>query len=191
MAEEGGGKGDGKKGDVSVCRDFLRNVCTRGDRSDSHVELVRLFCQEFDSRDAVKLWCLDFNDFVGVSLPTQKGRTPHQQGKREAQSFRFIPASFCIFPHQPIDQDKMEFCHDFQNGRCNRSSCRCDGEKVKKKADDSKRGSKKRENERERMKEKETQLHHFHHMPGSSIAMVMLKQSFSILVIFPLVSGTK
>ena len=33
MAEEGGGgKGDGKKGDVSVCRDFLRNVCTRGDR---------------------------------------------------------------------------------------------------------------------------------------------------------------
>ena len=187
MAEEGGGKGDGKKGDVSVCRDFLRNVCTRGDRSDSHVELVRLFCQEFDSRDAVKLWCLDFNDFVGVSLPTQKGRTPHQQGKREAQSFRFIPASFCIFPHQPIDQDKMEFCHDFQNGRCNRSSCRCDGEKVKKKADDSKRGSKKRENERERMKEKETQLHHFHHMPGSSIAMVMLRQSSSILVIFPLV----
>ena len=41
MAEEGGGKGDGKKGDVSVCRDFLRNVCTRGDRSDSHVEFVR------------------------------------------------------------------------------------------------------------------------------------------------------
>ena len=34
MAEEGGGKGDGKKGDVSVCRDFLRNVCTRGDRWD-------------------------------------------------------------------------------------------------------------------------------------------------------------
>ena len=33
MAEEGGGK-DGKKGDVSVCRDFLRNVCTRGDRWD-------------------------------------------------------------------------------------------------------------------------------------------------------------
>ena len=37
MAEEGGGKGDvkgraGGKGDVSVCRDFLRNVCTRGDR---------------------------------------------------------------------------------------------------------------------------------------------------------------
>ena len=37
MAEEGGGKGDGKgrssgKGDLSVCRDFLRNVCTRGDR---------------------------------------------------------------------------------------------------------------------------------------------------------------
>ena len=36
MAEEGGGgKGDGKKGDVSVCRDFLRNVCTRGDRCES------------------------------------------------------------------------------------------------------------------------------------------------------------
>ena len=39
MAEEGGGKGDGKgrastKGDLSVCRDFLRNVCTRGDRWD-------------------------------------------------------------------------------------------------------------------------------------------------------------
>ena len=37
MAEEGGGKGDVKgrastKGDLSVCRDFLRNVCTRGDR---------------------------------------------------------------------------------------------------------------------------------------------------------------
>ena len=151
MAEEGGGKGDGKKGDVSVCRDFLRNVCTRGDRSDSHVELVRLFCQEFHSRDAVKLWCLDNNDFVGVSLLTQKGRMPHQRGKREAQSFRFIPAPFCIlgiFHQQPIDQDKMEFCHDFQNGRCNRSSCRCDGEKVKKKADDSKRGSKKREREK-------------------------------------------
>lgn len=106
MAEEGGGKGDGKKGDVSVCRDFLRNVCTRGDRSDSHVELVRLFCQEFDSRDAVKLWCLDFNDFVGVSLPTQKGRMPHQQGKREAQSFRFIPASFCIFLTNQLTRTK-------------------------------------------------------------------------------------
>ena len=22
------------------------------------------------------------------------------------------------------DQDKMEFCHDFQNGRCNRTTCR-------------------------------------------------------------------
>ena len=40
MAEEGGGKGDGKKGDVSVCRDFLRNVCTRGDRWDSHIEFL-------------------------------------------------------------------------------------------------------------------------------------------------------
>ena len=45
MAEEGGGKGDvkgraGTKGDLSVCRDFLRNVCTRGDRWDSHIEFL-------------------------------------------------------------------------------------------------------------------------------------------------------
>ena len=43
MAEEGGGgKGDGKKGDVSVCRDFLRNVCTRGDRCESMLSMVAL-----------------------------------------------------------------------------------------------------------------------------------------------------
>ena len=46
MAEEGGGKGDVKggrastKGDVGVCRDFLRNVCTRGDRWVTHIGLV-------------------------------------------------------------------------------------------------------------------------------------------------------
>ena len=85
----------------------------------------------------------------------------------------------------------MEFCHDFQNGRCNRSSCRCEsieGEIVRTKADDLEEREEERENEKKRiMKEKETQLHHFRQMPGSSIAMVMLRQSSSILVIFPLV----
>ena len=55
MAEEGGGKGDGKKGDVSVCRDFLRNVCTRGDRCESMLSLwwqrqfsLSLFAENYD-----------------------------------------------------------------------------------------------------------------------------------------------
>jgi len=83
MAEEGGGgKGDGKKGDVSVCRDFLRNVCTRGDRC----------------------------------------KFAHPEGENAPPSGQERGTKL---------QDKMEFCHDFQNGRCNRSSCRfihCDGD---------------------------------------------------------------
>merc|ERR1712032_1170083 len=86
-AEEGGGKGDGNgrasgKGDLSVCRDFLRNVCTRGDR-----------CK--------------FAHPGGENAPSG--------GQERGTKL----------------QDKMEFCHDFQNGRCNRSTCRfihCDGD---------------------------------------------------------------
>ena len=60
MAEEGGGKGDVKgrastKGDLSVCRDFLRNVCTRGDRCESMLSLwwqrqfsLSLFAENYD-----------------------------------------------------------------------------------------------------------------------------------------------
>ena len=63
-----------KKGD-NVCRDFLRNVCRRGDR-----------CK--------------FSHPGGDSGGGDSGG----QGAKL--------------------QDKMEFCHDFQNNRCNRSQCR-------------------------------------------------------------------
>ena len=63
-----------KKGD-NVCRDFLRNVCRRGDR-----------CK--------------FSHPGGDS-------GGDGQGAGGAKL-----------------QDKMEFCHDFQNNRCNRSQCR-------------------------------------------------------------------
>ena len=62
-----------KKGD-NVCRDFLRNVCRRGDR-----------CK--------------------FSHPG--GDSGGDSGGQAAKL-----------------QDKMEFCHDFQNNRCNRSQCR-------------------------------------------------------------------
>ena len=66
---------EGKKGD-NVCRDFLRNVCRRGDR-----------CK--------------FSHPGGDSGGDGGG----QGGGAKLQ-------------------DKMEFCHDFQNNRCNRSQCR-------------------------------------------------------------------
>ena len=55
----------------NVCRDFLRNVCRRGER-----------CK--------------------FSHPAEKS-DPSSEAKL---------------------QDKMEFCHDYQNGRCSRSHCR-------------------------------------------------------------------
>ena len=64
-----------KKGD-NVCRDFLRNVCRRGDR-----------CK--------------------FSHP---GGDTGGEGGGEGGGAKL--------------QDKMEFCHDFQNNRCNRSQCR-------------------------------------------------------------------
>ena len=92
----------------------------------------------------------------------------------------------------------MEFCHDFQNGRCNRSTCRCQitkGEKEKRKQmTQKKREQGERESEKEKKmvrEEKESkrtdQILNVCHMPDSSIAMVMLKQNFSILVISLLV----
>ena len=64
MTEEGGGKEGKGKGDVSVCRDFLRNVCTRGERC------------------VVDRTFLDFckpNIAVGVSLLIQRGKTLPQE----------------------------------------------------------------------------------------------------------------
>ena len=92
MAEEGGGgKGDGKKGDVSVCRDFLRNVCTRGDRCESMLSLwwhcyisLSLIGKNYDG-------ALTMIFYLGASLPIQRERMLHHQGKRGAQSFRFTP----------------------------------------------------------------------------------------------------
>jgi len=77
--EAGGGKSERQGGsssakDDDVCRDFLRNVCQRGDR-----------CK--------------FKHPVGEGGPSQG---------REGTKL----------------QDKMEFCHDFQNGRCHRTTCR-------------------------------------------------------------------
>ena len=65
MTEEGGGKEGKGKGDVSVCRDFLRNVCTRGDR-----------CVDGTILDSCKP-----NIAVGVSLLIQRGKTLPQQDK--------------------------------------------------------------------------------------------------------------
>ena len=60
-----------KGGGGDVCRDYLRNVCRRGERCKySHP------ADKTDSSDAAKM------------------------------------------------QDKMEFCHDFQNNKCSRSQCR-------------------------------------------------------------------
>lgn len=61
--------------DDNVCRDFLRNVCQRGDR-----------CK--------------------FTHPAGEGGPP--QGRDGTAKL----------------QDKMEFCHDFQNGRCHRTTCR-------------------------------------------------------------------
>lgn len=69
MSEKGEVGATQKDGDV--CRDFLRNVCRRGDR-----------CK--------------------FSHPTE--RKENEEGPRL--------------------QDRMEFCHDYQNNRCNRSLCR-------------------------------------------------------------------
>ena len=63
MTEEGGGKEGKGKGDVSVCRDFLRNVCTRGDR-----------CVDGTFLDSCKP-----NIAVGVSLLIQRGKTLPQE----------------------------------------------------------------------------------------------------------------
>ena len=63
-----------KKGN-GVCRDFLRNVCRRGDR-----------CK--------------------FSHPGEREGANDGQGDGAKL------------------QDKMEFCHDFQNNRCNRTQCR-------------------------------------------------------------------
>jgi len=68
MSEKECGGGEG------VCRDFLRNVCTRGDRCKFH----------------------------------------HPAGEQMVDQ----PSTGAKL------QDKMEFCHDFQNGRCHRVSCR-------------------------------------------------------------------
>jgi len=65
-------KGEGSKceKDDNVCRDFLRNVCRRGDR-----------CKYAHPADTAT------------------------EGAAKLQ-------------------DKMEFCHDFQNGRCHRTNCK-------------------------------------------------------------------
>lgn len=78
MSEDGqgqGGSGEAKSGGEGVCRDFLRNVCHRGDR-----------CK--------------------FSHPEGEGGS-RTRGTGDTKL-----------------QDKMEFCHDFQNGRCHRTSCR-------------------------------------------------------------------
>jgi len=65
-------EGGGSKKPEDICRDFLRNVCRRGDR-----------CK--------------------FSHPTERAETETEG---------------------PRLQDKMEFCHDFQNNRCSRNLCK-------------------------------------------------------------------
>jgi len=72
MSEKEESNQSNKKEDDSICRDFLRNVCFRGER-----------CKYSHPADRVD------PGVGGTKL-----------------------------------QDKMEFCHDFQNGRCSRSHCK-------------------------------------------------------------------
>jgi len=79
MSEKGGDSSIADKED-NVCRDFLRNVCRRGDRC--------------------------------------KYAHPAETAPEAIEGAAKL-------------QDKMEFCHDFQNGRCHRTSCKfihCNGE---------------------------------------------------------------
>ena len=80
----------------NVCRDFLRNVCRRGDRFGVHTlspPLIHVFYR-----------C--------------KYNHPAETAPEAIECAAKL-------------QDKMEFCHDFQNGRCHRTSCKfihCNGE---------------------------------------------------------------
>ena len=92
--------GDGSIADKedNVCRDFLRNVCRRGDRFVNmfHIHMMIIICT----------YC------------RCKYAHPAETAPEAIEGAAKL-------------QDKMEFCHDFQNGRCHRTNCKfihCNGE---------------------------------------------------------------
>lgn len=122
-------KFDASKSKRNVCRDFLRNVCTRGkncryfhpDNVESYdvgdMRHESIFCQYFQNSKCTRENCTFIHGTKGEENYYNKtGKLPSHLQKTVAVTFGLSPSNL------PLITKEVPFCRDFLKGKCRRGS---------------------------------------------------------------------